>query len=124
MKWVIEKSLEGGAQVIDQGNQQHMPLINKKGYDINFVTPFFGPKPHNTGDGMRALASTAEKEGVEIFYLHPRRAAGHGRRRQSDRRHREGEDGHVQFNASKGGSWRCGDYQNDEEMLHYYSARQ
>lgn len=55
VKWVIEKSLEGGAQVIDQGNQQHMPLINKKGYDINFVTSFFGPKPYNTGDGHKMV---------------------------------------------------------------------
>ncbi len=64
VKWVIEKSLEGGAQVIDQGNLQHMPLINKKGYNINFVTSFFGPKPYNTGDGMRALAAIGAAEGV------------------------------------------------------------
>lgn len=120
VKWVIEKSLEGGAQVIDQGNQQHMPLINKKGYDINFVTSFFGPKPYNTGDGMRALASTAEKEGVEIFYSTPAEQLVTGDGGKVTGVIAKGKDGHVQFNASKGVIVACGDYQNDEEMLHYY----
>ena len=31
-----------------------------------------------------------------------------------------GKDGYMQFNASKGVIVACGDYQNDEEMLHYY----
>ena len=120
VKWVIEKSLEGGAQVIDQGNQQHMPLINKKGYDINFVTSFFGPKPYNTGDGMRALAATAEKEGVEIFYSTPAEQLVTGDGGKVTGVIAKGKDGHVQFNASKGVIVACGDYQNDEEMLHYY----
>ena len=120
VKWVIEKSLEGGAQVIDQGNQQHMPLINKKGYDINFVTSFFGPKPYNTGDGMRALASTAEKEGVEIFYSTPAEQLVKGDSGKVTGVIAKGKDGYVQFNASKGVIVACGDYQNDEEMLYYY----
>ena len=120
VKWVIEKSLEGGAQVIDQGNLQHMPLINKKGYNINFVTSFFGPKPYNTGDGMRALASTAEKEGVEIFYSTPAEQLVTGDGGKVTGVIAKGKDGHVQFNASKGVIVACGDYQNDEEMLHYY----
>lgn len=68
VKWVIEKSLLHNAPVIDQGNQQHNPLIQRMGYHINFVTSFFGPKPQTTGDGMRALAETAADEGVEIYY--------------------------------------------------------
>ncbi len=120
VKWVIEKSLEGGAQVIDQGNQQHMPLINKHGYQINFITSFFGPKPYNTGDGMRALAATAEKEGVEIFYSTPAEQLVTGDGGKVTGVIAKGKDGYVRFNASKGVIVACGDYQNDEEMLHYY----
>lgn len=120
VKWVIEKSLEGGAPVIDQGNQQHMPLINKHGYQINFITSFFGPKPLNTGDGMRALAATAEKEGVEIFYSTPAEQLVKDDSGKVTGVIAKGKDGYVQFNASKGVIVACGDYQNDEEMLHYY----
>ncbi|MFR3091740.1 MAG: hypothetical protein ACLTMP_08515 [Eggerthella lenta] len=81
--------------MIDQGNQQPCPH-QQEGYDINFVTSFFGPKPTTPAT---ACAGRRPKEGVRSP---PRRAAGHGRRRQSDQRHREGQDGHVQFNASKG----------------------
>ena len=120
VKWVIEKAAEGGAQVIDQGNVQHMPLINKKGYTINFITSFFGPKPYNTGDGMRALAATAEKEGVEIFYSTPAEQLVTGDGGKVTGVIAKGKDGYVQFNAAKGVIVACGDYQNDEEMLHYY----
>ena len=78
-----------------------MPLINKKGYDINFVTSFFGPKPYNTGDGMRALAATAEKEGVEIFYSTPAEQLVTGDGGKVTGVIAKGKDGHVQFNASK-----------------------
>lgn len=120
VKWVIEKAAEGGAQVIDQGNQQHAPLIAKKGYTMNFVTSFFGPKPYNTGDGMRALATTAEKEGVEIFYSTPAEQLVQDESGKVVGVIAKGDGGYTQFNASKGVIVACGDYQNDEEMLHYY----
>ncbi|RNL40775.1 FAD-dependent oxidoreductase [Paraeggerthella hongkongensis] len=120
VSWVIEKAAESGAQVVDQGNQQHMPLINRKGYTMNFVTSFFGPKPYNTGDGMRALATTAEKEGVEIFYSTPAEQLVQNESGKVVGVIAKGKDGYVQFNASKGVIIACGDYQNDEDMLHYY----
>lgn len=120
VKWVIEKSAEGGARVIDQGNQQHAPLINKHGYTINFVTSFFGPKPYNTGDGMRALAQTAENEGVEIFYSTPAQQLITDEAGRVTGVIAQGKEGYLQFNAAKGVIVACGDYQNDEEMLHYY----
>lgn len=120
VSWVIEKAAEGGAQVIDQGNQQHIPLINRKGYTMNFVTSFFGPKPYNAGDGMRALAATAEKEGVEIFYSTPAEQLVQNESGKVVGVIAKGKDGYVQFNASKGVIVACGDYQNDEDMLHYY----
>lgn len=122
VKRVIEKSLLHNAPVIDQGNQQHNPLIQRMGYHINFVTSFFGPKPQTTGDGMRALAEIAADEGVEIYYSTPGvqlvqddsgAVTGIIARRE--------EDGtYLQFNATKGVIMTTGDYQCDEEMLRYY----
>ncbi len=120
VRWVIEKAAEGGAQVIDQGNQQHVPLISKHGYTMNFVTSFFGPKPYNTGDGMRALAQTAEKEGVSIFYSTPAQQLVTDESGKVTGVIAQGKEGYVQFNAAKGVIVACGDYQNDEEMLRYY----
>ncbi len=119
VKWVIEKSKAGGAQVIDQGMVQHMPLVNKNNYAITFVTSFFGPKPYTVGDGMQALAKQAESEGVEIFYSTPAQqlvmenGACTGVIAESN-----GE--YLKFVAKKGVVLATGDYQNDEEMLYYY----
>ncbi|MDR3052538.1 MAG: FAD-dependent oxidoreductase [Coriobacteriales bacterium] len=119
VKWVIERSLEAGASVVDQGNAQAADVTEVNGYKLNYVTSFFGPKPLNTGDGMIALASVAEKEGVELFYSTPAEqlvvsgGAITGVIAQ-------GPDGYIQFNASKGVILATGDYQNDDEMVDYY----
>lgn len=120
VSWVIQKSKEGGAPVIDQGNAQHVPLINRLGYEINFITSFFGPKPATTGDGMRALATTAEKEGVEIFYSHEAKQLVQDNSGKVTGVIAKGKDGNVQFNATKGVIVATGDYQNDEAMSNYY----
>ncbi|MBE6466792.1 FAD-dependent oxidoreductase [Denitrobacterium detoxificans] len=121
VKWVIEKSAAGGAQVIDQGNAQHMPLIKKFGYNMSFVTSFFGPKPYCTGDGMKAMCKQAESEGVEIFYSTP------AKQLVTDKDGRVTgvialmpDHTYVKFNARNGVVVASGDYQNDEEMLKYY----
>lgn len=121
IKWVIEKAKEGGAQVIDQGNLQQVAILKVNGYPMNYVTSFFGPKPYTTGDGMQALAKTAEKEGVEFFYKTPavqlivdEAGVVTGVIGQT------GEDSYIQFNASKGVILAAGDYQNNQEMRDYF----
>jgi succinate dehydrogenase/fumarate reductase flavoprotein subunit len=119
VKWVIDRSLEGGATVVDQENAQAQAVTNINGYPLNYVTSYFGPKPYTTGDGMIALALVAEKDGVEIFYSTPALqlvveggavvgviASGAG--------------GNIRFNAAKGVILATGDYQNNEEMCEYY----
>ncbi|NTU89296.1 MAG: FAD-dependent oxidoreductase, partial [Actinobacteria bacterium] len=71
VSWVINRSLEGGASVVDQGNAQAAAVTTVNGYALSYVTSFFGPKPLTAGDGMRALADVATKEGVEFFYSTP-----------------------------------------------------
>lgn len=120
VKWVIDRALEGGASVVDQGNAQAAGVTTIDGYNLNYVTSYFGPKPYTTGDGMIALASVAEKDGVEIFYSTPavqlvtEGGAVTGVIAESS------TGGYVQYNASKGVILACGDYQSDEEMCDWY----
>jgi len=69
--WVIDRAKQSGAQVIDQGNLQQVAILKVNGYNMSYITSFFGPKPYATGDGMRALAKTAEKAGVKFFFSTP-----------------------------------------------------
>lgn len=122
VRWVIDRALKGGAQVIDQGNLQQVAILTVNGYGpMNYVTSFFGPKPYTTGDGMRALAKTAQKAGVEFFFSTP------GQQLVTDSSGAvtgvvgKADDGsYIQFNAKKGVILAAGDYQNDEEMCDYF----
>lgn len=121
VKWVIEKSLAGGAQVIDQGNQQHTPMIKKHNYNLKMVTSFFGPKPYNTGDGMQALAKQAATEGVEFFYSTPaQQLVVDGSGAVTGVIAKDSDNKVIQFNAKKAVVMATGDYQNDTDMLNYY----
>ncbi|WP_350455343.1 FAD-binding protein [Slackia heliotrinireducens] len=121
VKWLIDYAQSAGAQVEDQGNAQAAPLIAKQGYNITFVTSFFGPKPYTTGEGMKDILTKAESEGLEVFYSTP------AEQLVTDETGRvtgvicTASDGsHIQFNASKGVVVATGDYQSDTEMLQYY----
>jgi len=119
--WVIDRAKQGGAQVIDQGNLQQAAILNVNGYAMSYITSFFGPKPYTAGDGMRALARTAARAGVDFFFSTPavqliQDASGHvtgviGKR----------EDGaYMRFMANKGVILATGDYQNNREMCDYF----
>ena len=120
VKWLVAKGQEAGAQVIDQGNAQHQANINRFGYNVNFVTSFFGPKPYTTGEGMQDLLAKAEADGLPVYYETP------GVQLVQDENGRvtgviaETENGYVRFNASKAVVLATGDYQNDTQMLYYY----
>ncbi len=120
VKWVVDRAAEGGAQVIDQGNEQHKPLLAKTGYNLSFVTSYFGPKPYTTAEGMAALCTVAEKAGVEIFYSTPAEQLVQDDAGKVTGVIAKSGDSHIQFNASKGVVMATGDYQNDTEMLYYY----
>ncbi|QOV20531.1 FAD-binding protein [Blautia liquoris] len=117
--WMMDKALEGGAQIIDQGNDPHKALLESGGYKIDFITTFFGPKPYDTGDGMKALAKTAVKAGVELFLDTPAQQLV-----KKDGKVvgviAKTKEGYVQFNARKGVVLGTGDYQSDKDMLSYY----
>lgn len=120
VRWVIEKSLEGGAQVIDQGDLQQKAIVDFYGFPVHYVTSFFGPKPYNTGDGMIALAQTAADEGVEFYYETPAVQLVKDGDRVTGVIAQTADGDYVQFNAAKGVIVATGDYQNDYEMCSYY----
>jgi hypothetical protein len=119
VNWIIERALEGNASVIDQKNAQAAAVTTVNGYALNYVTSYFGPKPYSTGDGMIALASVAEREGVEIFYSTPAlQLVVEGNAVTGVIA--ENASGYIQFNAAKGVILAAGDYQNDDEICDYY----
>jgi succinate dehydrogenase/fumarate reductase flavoprotein subunit len=119
VKWVIEQSLKGDATVIDQKNAQAAAVTTVNGYTLNYVTSYFGPKPYTTGDGMVALASVAEKAGVEILYSTPAvQLVVEGGAVTAVIA--KGPQGYIRLNAKKGVILATGDYQNNEEICEYY----
>ena len=121
VKWVIEKSLEGGAEVIDQGDEQQKAIVDFYGHPVHYVTSFFGPKPYNTGDGMIALAGVAESEGVDFYYSTPaQQLVKDDAGRVTGVIAQDADGNYLQFNAAKGVIMATGDYQNDTAMCEYY----
>ncbi len=122
VSWVIDRATKAGAQIVDQGNAQHIPMIKKFGYTMNMVTSYFGPKPYCVGDGMQALAEYAEEQGVDVYYSTP------AQQLVQDSTGKvtgvvcvdDDDGGYIQFNAKNGVVIATGDYQNDEDMLRYY----
>lgn len=119
VKWLLEKSKEAGAQIVDMGNQPHEALLKKNGYRIKFLTSYYGPKPYDTGAGMKALCKQAEKEGVDVFFSTPARQLVVEGGRVTGVIAKD-KQGYVRFNARKAVVVGTGDYQNDPEMLRYY----
>ena len=120
INWLIGEAEKAGAQIHNQGSgPQHLTELN--GGHVEFVTSFFGPKPYDTGSGMRDLAKYLEQEGVEIFYGTPAVQL-----KKEDNKvvgviaHDKEADTYIQFNGSKGVVLACGDYQNDEQMVRFY----
>ena len=117
--WLFELGQKVGAQVSDTTPKWTAAVKQVNGYNVNYLSIDFGPKPYNTGDGMRALAEYAEQQGVEIFY------STEAKQLVGDVSGITGviakaKDGNIQFNAKKGVILATGDYQNDDEMMDYY----
>ena len=95
---------------------------NREWVSVELSVHRFGPKPYNTGDGMRALADYAEEQGVEIFYNTEAKQLVGDADSGITGVIAKGADGNIQFNAKKGVILATGDYQNDDEMMAYYEA--
>jgi fumarate reductase flavoprotein subunit len=119
--WVIDRAKRGGSPVVDQGNMQQGSIVKYAGYNLDFVTSFFGPKPYTTGDGIRHLAVTAEKAGVKFFYSTPADQLVQNASGEVTGVIAKGRDGKfTRFIARKGVIVATGDYQNNKAMSDYF----
>ena len=120
LKWLWGIGEKAGAQMVDSTAKWTGAIKNINGYDVSYFAFDFGPKPYNTGDGMRDIADWAEQQGVEIFYSTPAAQLVQNESGAVTGVIAEGADGYIQFNAAKGVIVATGDYENDDEMMAYY----
>ena len=118
--WIFDLAQKVGAQVSDTTKKWTSTVQTVNGYPLSYLSIDFGPKPYNTGDGMRALADYAEEQGVEIFYSTEAKQLVGDAESGITGVIAKGADGNIQFNAKKGVILAAGDYQNDDEMMDYY----
>ena len=122
LKWLWDIAEKAGAQVTDTTARWTSAIKQIDGYDVTYFAFDFGPKPYNTGNGMRDIAAYAEQQGVEIFYSTPAAQLVQGESGAVTGVVAKGPDGYIQFNAAKGVIVATGDYENDDEMMAYYEA--
>ena len=120
LKWLWDLGEQAGAQMVDSTAKWTSAIQNIDDYAVSYFAFDFGPKPYNTGDGMRALADYAEEQGVEIFYNTEAKQLVGDADSGITGVIAKGADGNIQFNAKKGVILATGDYQNDDEMMDYY----
>ncbi len=121
VSWVIDRALKGGATVVNQGTKPQHGIKTVNGYTLNYVTSYFGPKPYTTGDGMRALAKTAEKAGVKFYFNMPASQLVQEKSGRVIGVIAKGRDGkYHKFMAKKGVILATGDYQNNEAMCNFF----
>lgn len=117
--WLFETAQQCGAQISDTTKKWTSGVQKVNGYEVNYLSIDFGPKPYNTGEGMKALAEYAEKQGVDFFYsTEAKQLVGDSNGITGVIA--KGSDGNIQFNAKKGVILAAGDYQNDDDMVNYY----
>lgn len=122
ISWMIAKAQAQNAQIQDQGDAPQSAILEVNGYEMHYITSYFGPKPYNTGEGVIALAAQAAEEGVEIYYETPAvQLVGSADEGGVTGVIAQTADGsYVQFNAAKGVIMATGDYQNNTDMCQYY----
>lgn len=120
LKWLWEIGEKAGAQMVDSTAKWTAAIKQVNGYDVSYFAFDFGPKPYNTGDGMRDIANWAEQQGMEIFYETPALQLVQDESGAVTGVIAESSDGNILFNAAKGVIVATGDYENDDEMMAYY----
>lgn len=118
--WWIKKAQEAGAQVSDLGTPVHGALLNKHGWNIAFHTSVFGPKPYDTGKGLKAICNYyAGKGDIDIFYSTPAQQLVQDSEGTVIGVIAKNENGYIKFNA-RAVVIGTGDYANDKAMMNHY----
>ncbi|QYJ89374.1 FAD-dependent oxidoreductase [Shewanella halotolerans] len=121
VKWVLDRANKGGAKGVDQGTKPQHGIHGITEHSLEFVTSYFGPKPYTAGDGMRALAKTAEKAGVKFFFNTPAQQLIQDETGKVIGVIAQNRDGkYHKFMAKKGVILSAGDYQNNKAMCDFF----
>ena len=121
LHWLWDKATEAGCQVVDTTKKwtSNISVIDEQ--PVSYFAFDFGPKPYNTGSGMRDLCDYYNgKDGLEIFYSCPAEQLVKDGDKVVGVICKDGSD-YVQFNAKNGVVVATGDYTNDDEMMAYYN---
>ncbi len=119
--WVIDRAKKAGASVINQGNLQQVKILDINGYKLSYHTAYFGPKPFNNGDGMKALAKYSEDAGVKYYFSTPAVQLIQNETGKVEGVYGKCEDGkYIRLFANKGVILATGDYQNNKAMCDYF----
>ena len=121
LHWLWDKATEAGCQVVDTTKKwtSNISVIDEQ--PVSYFAFDFGPKPYNTGNGMRDLCDYYNgKDGLEIFYSCPAEQLVKDGDKVVGVICKDGSD-YVQFNAKNGVVVATGDYTNDDEMMAYYN---
>ena len=117
LKWLWNIGEQAGAQMVDSTAKWTSNISNINGYDVTYFAFDFGPKPYNTGNGMRDIADWAEQQGVEIFYSTPAAQLVQDESGAVTGVIAEGENGLVQYNASRGVVLATGGFLGNKDMM-------
>ncbi|QKF06732.1 FAD-binding protein [Berryella wangjianweii] len=120
LRWLWDVAEKAGATVVDSTAKWTSAIRNVDGHDVSYFAFDFGPKPYNTGDGMRAIADYAQRQGVDVFYSTPARQLVSDDSGAVVGVIAKAESGYVRFNAAKGVIVATGDYENDDDMMAFY----
>lgn len=117
MEWLVRRSAEGGFRP-SEWTVAHGDPANRTAYTVRTIN--YGPKPKNEAHGMQALASVAEREGVDFFYKTPGMQLVREDGRVVGVIGKREDGGFVRVNARKGVILATGDYQNNAAMVAAY----
>lgn len=121
LKWLWDIAEQAGAQVEESTAKWTSTIKTVDGYNLTYFAFDFGPKPYNTGNGMRDIAAWAEEQGVNIFYSTPaQQLVQDSSGAVTGVIAKDADGNYIQFNASKGVIIATGDYENNDEMMAYY----
>lgn len=121
LKWLWDLGEKAGAKMVDATAKWTSAIQEVDGYHINYFAFDFGPKPYNTGNGMRDILAYAQTQGLEVFFETPAVQLVKSDGRVSGVIAQQADGTYVQFNAAKGVIVATGDFMNDADMMSYYA---
>ena len=124
VQWMQQLALKAGVpadNAVDATKKWNGNNAVLNGYNINWFSLDFAPKPYNTDKAVKQIASYLATQGIEFFFKTPAQQLVQDDSGAVTGVIAEAEDGsYIQFNAKKAVVLASGGYENDDEMTDYY----